>query len=345
MTPTSDETLNQLEHEAEQARTTLSGKIGQVRHRLEAEEIKNEVMGQAREVIGEARQAGSRLVHERGRQLKDTVLEAAINNPVPALAVGTVVVWSIWRRVSQIPPPILLVCAGGIAGLMRWNGGTGRRSRHGYPDRYGETQPEPSLPGGERIGAAESSIGERASQAADRAREAAYEAGTQASDAAGRAGSAVSEVAGRTAWEIRRAAGDATTTASAMAREAQSQVANLVDRHPLVLGAIGVALGAAIAAAVRPTETEARLVGETSDTFKRRAREMLEEQFERARTIAERAYEAASDEAREQGVSVDAVREAVAELGGKLGAVAESAKQAARDEAGTEARVSDRLHV
>ena len=42
---------------------------------------------------------------------------------------------------------------------------------------------------------------------------------------------------------------------------------------------------------------------------------MLDEQFERAQTIAERAYEAGSNEAQEQGLSVEAMRGA-AERGG-----------------------------
>ena len=60
---------------------------------------------------------------------------------------------------------------------------------------------------------------------------------------------------------------------------------------------------------------------------------MVEAQFERAQSIAERAYEAASTEAQEQGLSVDAVREAAAELGEKVSAVAERAKQAAQEKA------------
>lgn len=326
MTSTSRESLNQLEHEVERARATLSGELAQVRHRLDAEAIKHQM-------VDRARHAGSRFVHDRGRKLKETVLEAAINNPVPALAVGTVAVWSIWRRVRQLPPPILLVCAGGVAGLMSWNDGTSRIDREAYGDRNGGAPPQGSLPGGEPIGAAVSSIGETANQAGARAREVAYTAGTHVSDAAGRAGSAVSDVAGRATLGISRAAGDAAATTSDLGRQARSQISNLVDRHPLVLGGIGLALGAAIAASFRSTETEARLVGETSDKLKRRTREMVEAQFERAQTIAERAYEAASNEAQEQGLSVDAVREAAVQLGEKVSAVAESAKQAAQDEA------------
>jgi hypothetical protein len=138
-------------------------------------------------------------------------------------------------------------------------------------------------------------------------------------------------MAGRTAAGISRAAGDATTTASDLGRQARSQLSDLVERHPLVLGGLGLAIGVAIAYSLRPTETEARRAAETGDRFKRRAREMAEQQFERARTVAERAYEAAWDEAKEQGISAEGGREAGAEVGRKVRAVAGKAKAAARE--------------
>ena len=163
-------------------------------------------------------------------------------------------------------------------------------------------------------------------------------------EATARAGSAVSDMAGtrpksRAAAAPRPtdggghqpAAGDAATTASDLGRRAGSQFSDLFERHPLVLGGLGLAIGAAIAYSFRPTATEARMLGETSDRFRRRARAMAEEQFERARTLAERAYAAASDEAREQGISAEGGREAATELGRKARAVADRAQEAARE--------------
>jgi hypothetical protein len=100
----------------------------------------------------------------------------------------------------------------------------------------------------------------------------------------------------------------------------------------LVLGGLGLALGAALAYSLRPTETEARLVGDASARLKRQAREMAEEQFERAQAVAGRVYEAAWVEAGEQGISAEGGRAAAAELGRKARAVADKAKEAARKE-------------
>src|SRR5690606_12698936 len=259
---------------------------------------------------------------------------AAMNNPAPVLALGTLVGWSLWRRLREIPPPILLVAAGGIAGLMRWNDDGAAGERPGHRLAYGRGDPtrlEPPLAGSRWDTAAGAGAREQHGDMAARAREVAAETGARISDTAERAREVVSDTAERAAAGISRAVGDATGTASDLGRQARSQFYDLVDKHPLVLGGIGLAIGAALAAAMRPTETEARLVGETSDRFRRRARELGEAQFERAQAIAERAYEAGWHEARAQGLSVDAGREAESEVGDEP-AAARRAKKAAKEE-------------
>ena len=368
MSVTSREPLDRLEHEVRQARATVSSDLAQVRHRLEPEQIKRQAEETKDRLMNRARDTASRYIEDRQRRLKQTVLDAAMNNPGPTLAVGALVAWSLWGRLSRIPAPLLLIGAGGLAGLMRWNDGTGRLDQRTYPDAYGALRPEQFRSRGEGIGVRRSSMAEPASQAAGRARELAQEAGTRISEATARtgsavsdmagrtaeatarasaavsdmagytaevtarAGSAVSEMAGRTAVGISRAAGDAATTASDLGRQAQSTFSDLVEKHPLVLGGLGLALGAALAYSLRPTETEARLVGDASARLKRRAREMAEEQVVRAQAVAGRAYEAARDEAGEQGISAEGGRAAAAELGRKARAVADKAKQAARKE-------------
>ena len=359
----SQEKLDRLEHEAQQARATVSSQLAQVRHRLEPQVLKSQAEGMKDQLIEQARDKSSQFIEERKERVKQTVLDAAMNNPAPTLALGTIVAWLLGRRLSRIPAPILLVGAGGLAGLMRWNDrssraadgertyspdhGYARPEGHGtyvaghgytrpdeqrtYPAGYGHAQPDERWRAGGEQGGKLSGIAEPARDAAERAREMASEAGTRISEATARAGSAISDMAGRTTGGISRATGGAATAASDLGRQARSQFSEVFERHPLVLGALGLALGAAIAYSFRPTETEARWVGESSDRFKRRAREMTEEQFHRARSVAERAYEAARDEAKEQGISPEGGREAATEIGRKARAVADRATEAARE--------------
>ena len=82
------------------------------------------------------------------------------------------------------------------------------------------------------------------------------------------------------------------------ARQLDDLGANLTDmfrRQPLAMGAIGIAIGAGIAAALPLTETETEHLGEAGDALKERAQEFAGEQTERAKEMAERVARVATD--------------------------------------------------
>jgi hypothetical protein len=72
-----------------------------------------------------------------------------------------------------------------------------------------------------------------------------------------------------------------------LSRQAAGQIGEFARNYPLLLGAIGVALGAAAGLAMRPTQSEDELIGPYSDALKARAREMAAEQYEEALGAAE----------------------------------------------------------
>jgi hypothetical protein len=97
-----------------------------------------------------------------------------------------------------------------------------------------------------------------------------------------------------------------TDSASVLLERASATSRGLKDLsrdQPLVLAGIGFAIGAAIGASLPRTETEDRLAGETSDSFKERVRDVTEEQLEKAKSIGERAYEEISTDVERQDVS------------------------------------------
>lgn len=65
------------------------------------------------------------------------------------------------------------------------------------------------------------------------------------------------------------------------AQRARSGFNSLLNEQPLVLGAIGVAAGAALAAALPPTPQEDRLMGRASDRLTERAKRKAEEGYHR----------------------------------------------------------------
>jgi len=76
-----------------------------------------------------------------------------------------------------------------------------------------------------------------------------------------------------------------------LARTVQDDLGALLERQPLLLGAVGLAIGAGIAAAFPTTEVESRVVGETSEEVKKRTRSFVSGQVESARTVAAQTLE------------------------------------------------------
>lgn len=115
-----------------------------------------------------------------------------------------------------------------------------------------------------------------------------------ASRALGAAGDAVASSASSAygaASSAARSAADAAYSAARRAPQAPvyvgDQVAELGERYPLLLGAVSIALGAAVGGALRLSEGENRLMGPFSDRLKQRAWEVADEQYGLAREAAE----------------------------------------------------------
>jgi hypothetical protein len=123
----------------------------------------------------------------------------------------------------------------------------------------------------------------------------------------------------------------------ALLSTARENLSELFRTQPLALGAVGLAIGAGIAAALPATDLEAEYFGEASDNFKEQAADFASEQVSRATTVAEDVVTAVSDEARKQGLTVDSAKSAIAELPGKLGRVADAAGKGISDRVKTTA--------
>jgi hypothetical protein len=112
---------------------------------------------------------------------------------------------------------------------------------------------------------------------------------------------------------------------------ARENLSGLFRAQPLALGAVGLAIGAGIAAALPATDLEAEYFGEASDNFKEQAADFASEQVSRATTVAEDVVTAVSDEARKQGLTVDAAKSAIADIPEKLGRIVDAAGKGISD--------------
>jgi hypothetical protein len=116
------------------------------------------------------------------------------------------------------------------------------------------------------------------------------------------------------------------TEPGAVFETARDGLTELFRAQPLALGAIGLAIGAGIAAALPKTDVEDAYLGEASQTVKTQAAEIAGQQVEKATALASDVVEAVSAEARKQGLTPDGVKAAADDVTGRVGRLVDAAK-------------------
>jgi hypothetical protein len=143
-------------------------------------------------------------------------------------------------------------------------------------------------------GAAESpGVRERAGDALDRVSEAAGSARECAAQTVQTAAEKLSDATGT----VRDRARQAIERGRRQAQRARRGYDYMLREQPLALGAIGLAVGAVIAAAMPRTRQEDEWMGEARDRLAEKASEAGQEQLEKARRMATAAGDAATNEA------------------------------------------------
>jgi hypothetical protein len=114
---------------------------------------------------------------------------------------------------------------------------------------------------------------------------------------------------------------------------ARDNLTALFKAQPLALGAIGLAIGAGIAAAIPGTEVENAYLGEVSETVRSKSAEIAGQQVDQATTLATQVIDVAAEEARKQGLTAEGVKAAAGDLANRVGRVVEAAQSSAADRA------------
>ena len=140
-----------------------------------------------------------------------------------------------------------------------------------------------------------SSLPERAGDALDRVTQKA----ASAREGAVRSAQAVSERWAHAATAMRDRARHAAQSGRQQAERARRGFDYMRREQPLALGAIGLAVGAVIAAAVPRTRHEDEWMGEASDRVGQQAKGLAEEQLDKAREMVSESVHAATEEPRQ----------------------------------------------
>lgn len=227
------------------------------------------------------------------------------------------------RTVQDNPAPLLLIGAG-IAWMMASNRSPGLSGRYNW--RGADWGPRSSNRSGWSDTAA--SVADTARHAGERV---AHGISSMAGAATGKAAD-LRDSATRAAHDLSDAASQTGDSAYGQARDLGATVRDMLGEQPFVLGAIGVAIGATLGAALPETKAEDRLMGEASDALKDGIGAAASEGYEKVKTAAEKTLASATQQAEEQGLTPEGAENVLSDVGSKANADFETAKDAAVQE-------------
>jgi ElaB/YqjD/DUF883 family membrane-anchored ribosome-binding protein len=281
MTKTSAE----LEREVEETR----GRIDQT-----VEALKDKM--QPKEMFDEA----TKMMSGASNKVLTTAVEQLRENPIPIALIGLGVAW---LAISQTRRP----SAGGGAAYQ----GSGYYPTYeGYDEDEGLRAKVKA-----KAEAAKAKLAETAEKAKAKLADAQHSAAGGVSNVRGKAGEyahLAQDKAGEYAHLAQEKAGQ-------YSRAAKQRFDETLDSEPLVIGALGLAVGAAIGASLPSTPVERRYIGPARAKVADRAKASLDE----VKTVAERAYGQVKDELHRQtgpageGATLREKATAIAEAGAK----------------------------
>ena len=226
--------------------------------------------------------------------------------------------------VQSNPVPAALIGMGALWMLM----GGGRTTAAAAFLANGASRAADSLvPAGDAVRSGAGRIGETLSDLASTATEV-------AGQALGTAGEAVTDAAGRLSSTAREAGNQLGTqsvavrqSASGFAGSLQNNLSETFERQPLLVGVLGLAIGAVIATAFPKTRIEEDMVGDQAESIKQKVGDFVSEQAQNLGEVANRTIDAVKEEAVTQGLTPAALKEGVAAVRDKATKAASSARR------------------
>lgn len=307
----------EIRADIEQTRSQMGETIDAIQARLNpqhiGEQVKEQVREQIHEVTSTVREAtigrAEEMVRNAGESVNDArygLMETIKANPIPAAMAAIGLGWLFMNRRSAPP--------------RRYDDRYMRRGERYYGEAaypYRPAAPYAYQSGYEsdfdyeRERERRQGMAQRAQHAAggaiNRAQETVGGAAGQARDAAGNIVGQTRDAAGNLIEQARDTAGHLAGQAQHQARRVEHTFESALGDNPLGLGALALALGAAVGFGLPQTERENQLMGDARENLVEKAQEVAQDTVEKvqrvAGDVAETAQETARESAREQGLA------------------------------------------
>lgn len=194
---------------------------------------------------------------------------------------GTEIGSSLGRCIKDNPMPVLLTATG-----IGWMMFGPNQTRSGV--RYNHYAYDDAEEGAEGMTA---KISETMQSGATATRQQFAKTTETAKETVNRTTDKVKETAGRATETLRKSVSKSTDFAQSQANQARESFNKLLEEQPLILGAVGLAVGAMIGAAFPSTEQEDRLVGEIRDKTINKGKELGTQAYAKGSELAKQNIE------------------------------------------------------
>ena len=281
-----DPSVEELRRQSERSRADLTSTVVELRTKVShtADDLKTRLSPtHIKEEVKE-------YVREGSGQFFHSIERRARENPLQAVAIGAGLAYPLWGFVKSIPVPLMLVGAGLWLSRHKPNGGHNGSQLRARVSEAGAQ-------GVNRISESARSAGDALAAGTgvvtDKIRGTAHDIQDSVTHMREAAVGTVQDLAGTVQDKITEAAQSLSTRASQLGTkaaelgtESRNAFEDLVDRNPLLVAGVGLAVGAFIAASLPPSEPENRMFGQSSDDLKDKALEAASQGVERAKDVA-----------------------------------------------------------
>ena len=307
MTLRRDPSVDELRRESERSRTEFANAVAGLRDKVSetADDLKDRFSPShlKEEAKDYFREGAAGFLHSIQRRARD--------NPLQTVAIGAGLAYPLWGLLKAIPVPILLVGAGLCLS---------KNSRDSDEDGPNVSRKLTEI-GGERASRVAASVRDAgaaisagAETVTDKATSAAHDLRDTVAGMTQVVADSVKDNVTTATASVSDAASKFKDTAADLSDQTRKGLVDLIDRNPLLVAGVGLAIGAFIAASIPPSDAENRIFGERSDDLKGKAFAAASQGVERAKGVATDMVGEVSDAAGREGLNPESLSNAVAGL-------------------------------
>ena len=304
MTAQGNSSVEELRRESERSRAALTTTVVELREKVSdtADHIKTRL------TPANIKQEVKEYVRDSSGEFFHSIERKARENPLQAVAIGAALSYPLWGVVRSFPLPIMLVGAG--LWLSRQKPVTST-SLDDIAAKVSEVGSEGAGMVSDAVRDAGNAIGTTAENLADKVRATSHDLRDSVSGFSASVVDSMRESATGVTDTMSDTVSDLGAKAVELSSRSRNALEDLVDRNPLLVAGVGLAIGAFIAASLPRSDTEDRMFGDRSDEFKDDAREAVSRGVEHAKAVAAGIADDVTAAASQQGLDAEGLNRSV----------------------------------